>query len=258
MYRCEICGSTHNGKGSTCSKACSIEKGKQTMLKRWGVSNASQVKEFQEKRLHTFREKFGCDNPFQSEEVKNKIKQRHLDTKGYPNPTYRKTKNFENYNREFIIENFTTNGIASVADRKRLCEYFGLSDFVNARQTYKLFDIPYERSTKNKTSIGEMSVFFALERKYKNFVFKNNDRSVIENPETGSPLEIDIVVKKDGEIVCGVEYNGNYWHDKENPVKEELKTRLCAEKGFPLFHIWEDSVEEDLAALIKFLDGEEQ
>lgn len=33
MYKCEICGSTHNGKGSTCSKACSIEKGKQTMMK---------------------------------------------------------------------------------------------------------------------------------------------------------------------------------------------------------------------------------
>ena len=103
-----------------------------------------------------------------------------------------------------------------------------------------------------------MSVFFALERKYKNFVFENNDRSIIENPETGSPLELDIVVKKDGEIVCGVEYNGNYWHDKQNPVKEALKTRLCAEKGFPLFHIWEDSVEEDLTTLIKFLDGEEQ
>ena len=255
MNECEICGSAHNGEGSTCSKACAIKKGQQTMMKKWGAKNASQVKELQEKRLHTFREKYGCDNPFQNEEVKNKIKQRNLEKKGYTNPTYRKTKNFENYNREFILENFTTNGVASISDRKRLCEYFNLSNFVNARQTYKLFDIPYEISTKNKISIGEMSVFFALEREYKNFVFENNDRSIIRNPETGNPLEIDILVKKDGKIVCGIEYNGTYWHDKQNPVKENIKTQLCEEKGFPLFHIWEDNVKEDLTTLMKFLDG---
>ena len=257
MKLCVICGKINKTKGKTCSKPCSKIKKEQTMLERYGVKNPSQFKQFQEKRLQTFRERFGCENPFQNSEIKKKIQETLIKTKGIKNPTYRFMNHYENYNREFIIENFTTNGIASLLDRKKLVEYFNLSSFVNGRQTYKFFGIPYEKS-KNNTSLGEINLFLELEQIFKKLIFEKNNKKIIINPNTGNFLEIDIIVKRDNEIICGIEYNGIYYHNKENPIKEKLKSKLCLEQGFPLFHIWEDSVEKDIIPLLDFLKGVNQ
>ena len=134
----------------------------------------------------------------------------------------------------------------------RFQEYFGISDLDNALKKLKSLNIECELSLSS--SMAQMSVCKKLQDKYPELTFIENDRSVISNPETGNWLEIDILIKKDDVIVCGIEYNGIKWHDKENPVKEALKTRLCAEKGFPLFHIWEDTEEEDFAKVVEFLE----
>ena len=34
----------------------------------------------------------------------------------------------------------------------------------------------------------------------------------------------------------------------------DIYKELCKEAGFPLFHIWEDSVEDDLFEIIEILD----
>ena len=78
--------------------------------------------------------------------------------------------------------------------------------------------------------------------------------NVFKNPETNFHLEIDIVVISNGEVLCGIEYNGIYWHDKKNPTKEVTKSNLCAAQGFPLFHIWEDNIEEDFLRVLDFLE----
>ena len=84
--------------------------------------------------------------------------------------------------------------------------------------------------------------------------FIENDRTTIKRPNTKYYLEIDILIKQGNDIICGVEYNGNYYHDKEDESKETLKSELCKEAGFSLFHIWEDSVEDDLFGIIEILD----
>lgn len=256
MKECVVCGIFHNKTGVTCSQSCGTIKREQTMLKRYGAKNPSQSKQFQEKRLQTFRNKFGCDNPFQNFEVKKKIEETNIKNRGFKNPTYRFMTNYENYNKEFIVENFTTDGVATLFDRTRLMQYFNLSCFTNACQTYKLFGIPYEK-LKNNTSSSEIKLFLELEQRFNKLIFENNNRKIIINPDTGNFLEIDIIVKRGDKIICGIEYNGTYWHDKENPVKEELKSKLCEEKGFKLFHIWEDSVEKDMIPLLNFLKGVE-
>lgn len=93
-----------------------------------------------------------------------------------------------------------------------------------------------------------------MKEKYPELEIQNNAWNLIKNPKTGKPLEIDILIKQGDDIICGVEYNGTYWHDKENPVKEELKTQLCEEKGIKLFHIWEDDEETGIKDLLEFLE----
>ena len=103
-------------------------------------------------------------------------------------------------------------------------------------------------------SIGEKSILKILKEKYFDFTFKENNKNLIINPDTLRPLELDILVYKDKSILCAVEYNGVYWHDKENPLRENLKSKLCNKQGFKLFHIWEDTLIEDLHNVFEYLD----
>ena len=131
-------------------------------------------------------------------------------------------------------------------------KYYGISDEGNTLRKLKEWGIPAEIC--QSYSFAEKRVLKYLQEKYPKLTFIENDRSLIKNNNTGKFLEIDILVKNNEEIVCGIEYNGIKWHDKENPVKEELKTQLCAEKGVKLFHIWEDTESEDFAKVVEFLE----
>ena len=132
-------------------------------------------------------------------------------------------------------------------------KYYGISDEGNTLRKLKEWGIPAEIC--QSYSFAEKRVLKYLQEKYPKLTFIENDRSLIKNNNTGKPLELDIVVKKDDDIICAIEYNGTHWHDKENPFKEERKTRLCAEKGIKLFHIWEDDEEIGIIELEEFIKG---
>ena len=93
-----------------------------------------------------------------------------------------------------------------------------------------------------------------MKEKYPELEIQNNVWNLIKNPKTGKPLELDILVKKDDSIICGVEYNGIFYHDKENQEREKLKTQLCEEKDIKLFHIWEDDEETGIKEVFEYLD----
>ena len=88
-----------------------------------------------------------------------------------------------------------------------------------------------------------------------NTTYVSGDRSILTNPSTKKSLEIDILILREDKIVCGVEYNGGHWHSREDQSREELKTRLCEEKGFKLLHIWYDNLENDLYVVLEFLSS---
>lgn len=54
-------------------------------LKKYGVTNVSQVKAVQERRDETFQRKFG-GNPYQNEDIKRKIRARHQERFGVDHP----------------------------------------------------------------------------------------------------------------------------------------------------------------------------
>lgn len=96
--KCPVCGkpckfqSLRRGWTATCSTKCTglnpetIEKKKQTSIKKFGYDNASKSPEIQEKIKKTCLERYGVENPFASEEVKRKIKQYNVEKYGGNSP----------------------------------------------------------------------------------------------------------------------------------------------------------------------------
>lgn len=228
------------------------KKSEQTMLETYGYKNAGECPELQEKMRQTNLERYGCEYPGgQDPETRNKIIKTNMLKYNRAYKFLEHITNYENFNEEYIKANFTTQGVATLEDRIRFKEYFNISHSDNALRKLKALGIECEKFFN--VSESELKILNYLKENYPELIFIENDRSLIKNPETKSPLEIDIVVKKDTTIICGIEYNGVYWHDKENQEREKLKSQLCLEQGFPLFHVWEDTKEIDVLEIEEFL-----
>lgn len=73
----------HSEKFGDLCFECTQIKREDTNIKKYGVSNPSQVKEFQDKRTQTIRKNFGVDNAFQSDVCKQKSKDTCVVKYGY-------------------------------------------------------------------------------------------------------------------------------------------------------------------------------
>ena len=111
---------------------------------------------------------------------------------------------------------------------------------------------PDYKFTKNEieTSQAEIEIFNFLINH--NFSVERNVRNIIYN-HTGYGLELDLFLP---ELNIAIEYNGIYWHDKNNQIKEHKKSRLCEEKGIYLIHIWEDDFHNDKEKTLNYLLNE--
>ena len=62
-----------------------LDKMRKTMIINYGVENASQSKEIQNKKIETNNKKFGCDWGLSNDEIKEKSKKTCLDKYGFEN-----------------------------------------------------------------------------------------------------------------------------------------------------------------------------
>ena len=229
------------------------ERKRQTNLKNRGTEYPTQCQEVMDKQYATNTIKYGTFCVFKNEEIKDKIKSTNLKKYDRENTAQVHIKNYDNYTREYILENFTTNGVVSLSQRAEMRKYYGISDEGNTLRKLKEWGIPAEIC--QSYSFAEKRVLKYLQDKYPKLTFIENDRSLIKNNNTGKSLELDIVVKKDDDIICAIEYNGIYWHDKNNQIKEVRKSNLCAAQGISLFFIWENFEEIGLIELEEFIKG---
>ena len=104
---------------------------KETCLKRYGAENPYQVEEVKEKIRQTHFEKYGVENAAQSEEVKEKMRQTKLER--YGNPTY---VNIEKA-RE-TIRNNNSYGLSKPEERtfEKLVEIFNIVDREHREDRY--------------------------------------------------------------------------------------------------------------------------
>ena len=131
---CSVCGATtkltYTGWAKTCSKSCAAQecqsKRVATNTARYGVCNPSKHHSVKEKRLRTFRQQFGCDNPFQNEGVKSKIRVTNLSRLGVENPSLSKEvlqKKVRNCQRIRGVDHWTQDphmkAVLTVVNKKR-------------------------------------------------------------------------------------------------------------------------------------------
>lgn len=79
---------------------------------------------------------------------------------------------------------------------------------------------------RNRTSFPEQTIYYYVKQWYPDAI--NNDRKILD----GKELDIYIPSRK-----IAIEYDGEKWH--ENKTKDELKNKLCSDKGIVLYRIRE-------------------
>lgn len=198
------------------------------------------------KRKEIFNTVLGVDNPFQSKNVKEKIKKTLLDTLGVDNPskhpqiiekanqTKRKNyyENIDNRVNKQVIPQFEKNqyvGNKNLYDWQ--CNSCGnkFSDkLINGRIPICRVCFPF----KAKTSYQEDEVANWIKNTFDIKVEKSN-RSII------SPKELDIFLP---DLNIAIEYCGLYWHSdkKVNNMYHREKWKACQEKGVRLITLFAD------------------
>ena len=87
---------------------------------------------------------------------------------------------------------------------------------------------------------------------------KENVHTVIKNPKTNYPLELDIFIP---EKKLAIEFDGIFWHSSfagKDKHYHELKSKLCEKQGIRLIHIFQDewhTKQEKLKQLLKIALG---
>lgn len=216
------------------------EKSKLTLLKKYGVDNASKSKELSEKRIESFKvsnykntyretslERYGVEHPWMKKEI------------------HKKTIDFfyKSY-KERIISKIDKNIYEFISFEKDLSTELKFKcNNCNSEFTILPYQFYYRINNKlsictkcypisENSSISQIELFNFIKENY-NGVILQNDKNIIK------PYEIDIYLP---ELNIGFEFNGVFWHsDKFKDDKYHYKkNKLSLESGIKLYTIWED------------------
>lgn len=177
-----------------------------------------QISKMKKSLKKTMTKKYGVENPFQLDSVKEKIKNSR-DKTWYQNRKEKIIKtNNEKYGTDWAMQDETVKKKSYNSQLKRYGAIFG------GKQA--------ENRSKNEIKIFEFIKSLGLNPIH-------NTRSIIK------PYELDIYIP---DLKIAIEYNGDYWHSVRR-VRHKIKLDACKEKGIKLIQIWESDFlkyEEDI------------
>lgn len=209
---------------------------------KYGVNHPMKTETVKEHQKSVIREHLGVDYPMQSKEVQEKAKKTCLEKYGVDNISksehfrtvvfennFKKTyKNFNNYNKNFIVEHFVKENAFCI---REFSGYFGIHDrcVINKLKVRLGILEPNNDTTfvpgKSKAEI-DLFEWIPANRKI------SGSRQIIP------PLEIDIYLP---DYKLAIEYNGIYYHS--DTFKSEgyhiFKTLECERQGIQLLHVFE-------------------
>ena len=209
---------------------CNKDKIKETKLKRYNDENYNNP----EKNKITNKKKYKHEYFFSTDEFKVKSKNTNILRYRVENISQINIKNSENITKEYIEEHFI---LEEKIKMQEMSAYFNIG-YSTGYKILKKLNVKYSKKSVSFSEIEINSLF--------NGIFEQNNRSII------SPLEIDLFSY---EYKFGIEYNGLIWHsigDSKYNLFNNLKdldilkyrhlnkTNLCEEKGYSLFHIFEN------------------
>jgi hypothetical protein len=219
-------------------------KSMKTVLDRYGVTNISQDEQIKLKKIETCLERYGVDNPSQHKDIQlkkietsiNRYNNKHymgsdIQISTWEQPVRIHITNLDNLNQEYLDNNFVIDG------------------FFDVQSAMEYFNVSYNMFARTKTRFN-LPPFLCNYGKTQNQIFDLFDDALLNDRQFINPLEIDILSH---EHKLGVEYNGLMFHsygkskyskfnnyEKEDRNYHLLKTQLMEDKGYQLFHIFEN------------------
>lgn len=221
-------------KKYACSRKCSEQKNKDSILKKYNVENISQSNDIKNKKINTCRKNFGVDFPQQS----NLIFEKSLNKKNllYGDKFYNNSKQMINTKSLNVCEKYKAkvykDGIFTFYCNDCQNEYeISLSLFHNRKRIKTKICTNCNPFNSNE-SPNEVEVL--------NFIRENYDAEIkVKDRNILNGKELDIFLP---DLKLAFEYNGIYWHSElYKPTKyHKDKTEICKKNNISLFHIWED------------------
>lgn len=266
VFKCSVCGKLikFNGRGynNTCSFSCgrvnSVNKTKQTNLKKYGVENVFQNADIKKKIKETnrlkygkdsyvqtddykkkYREccqnKYGVDNLFQAKEIKEKIKQTNISKYGKSSYTQtddykRKTveTNLKKYNVNYKIQQHITN--KELLNESYVRSHFIKDGFFLIQECAEFFNLNFDalqKRYKKQFNILEPNKQYKLKLQLEVYDYIRsiytgnidlNTRQII------SPLELDIYIPDKN---LAIEFDGLMFHSYGLSHKSMFNDAIC-------------------------------
>lgn len=213
--KCKICGNEtksfinmKRGYNNHCSRRC-----------------AQLDIETRQKLAKTCLERYGTINPAQSKVVQDKMKATCIKRFGTENvfaSDYGKEKIKQTMRARYGVDNCMQNEEIKEKTKKTVFERYGVTCCCHKTQNYHV-------------SKGEFELFNFIKESFDDA--EHNDRKQI------FPLELDIFIPS---LNTALEYDGDYWHSLPDMIKrDELKDKICEEKGLTLIRVKESSWKKD-------------
>lgn len=208
-----------------------LEKGRETLKRKYGVTNPGQLPGHYEKCVNTRITNTGYSHHSKTENFKIESELKKLGNYismcpetivitqiSKPNSKLQHNFTFPNDRIEFI------------------CNGCGTKETIPT----ETFKFRLRSSGTCCKTCGDFKSGSIQEQQLKTFIIDELSQDIIVNDRVNiGPLEIDILI--DNKKI-GFEYNGLYWHSEKLLDKNYHlnKTRLAKEKGIKLIHIFED------------------
>ena len=242
-----------------CAKCAAInpttkQKHINTCLEKYGVENPSQSDEIKLQKINTSIKNYGVKYPMQNENIKNEIRQTFI--KKYGGYTWAsdelmakvKQTNLKRYGVEY-------SGASDVVKQKikqtSLKRYGVENPNQNAEIKSKVRNTMVKKYGLNYMEVLNPPHYKSkLEKEITKFISDMGIKHIDGPYSIIPPLQLDIYLP---EYNIAIEVNGSYWHNMEQKQRDYHinKTIMCANKGIGCIHIWDDWKYDDIKEFLR-------
>lgn len=231
----------------------------ETNNRLFGVDYVGQRKDVRNKINNTFKERYNCTSPLGIKGVKEKIFNTNLKKYG---SKYAFHSNMNKTVMKQRLNKISKQSIEIIDNKDKFHDFILSIDFkdrtiYNCSRILKISQSLFAK-TVNKYNFKNLINHYRSKFEFdiSDILNRNNYNFITNTKKIISPYELDFYFP---DYNLAIEFNGNYWHNKDNPVRENLKTKLCKEKGIKLIHIWEDewnNINDKEKFIINLLKGD--
>ena len=140
--------SCKNGNFYCCSPTCAQVKNRKTTFEKYGLENVFQSNEIKDKIVETNNEKYGVDYPSQSEEIRKKIVQSNINNFGVDNPG--KCEKFKDQIKKTCFERYGVDSFNKSEICKNILIQKGLKVPDEFKSEFEIYQYEVRKLTRSK------------------------------------------------------------------------------------------------------------